>query len=195
MRFRLLRWPLSCFTLKILCVLLVAWNSIDVARVHFAYRRQVHARSGPAPPNERVYIASIHWNNEAILRSDWVPAVVDLAKHLGPDNVFVSVQESGSWDDSKGALRVLDGLLQQAGIRRKIVLDDTTHKDEISKPPAAAGWIRTPRGGVELRRIPYLSRLRNLVVEPLHELAEDGEHFDKVLFLNDVVFTVSFPKN
>lgn len=117
-----------------------------------------------------------------------------MAKYLGPDNVFISVQESGSWDDSKGALQMLDGMLQDAGIRRNIILDDTTHKDEIKKPPGVAGWIRTPRDRMELRRIPYLASLRNLVMEPLYELAANGEHFDKVLFINDVVFTVRGPR-
>ena len=55
-----------------------------------------------------------------------------------------------------------------------------------------SGWIDTPRVRKELRRIPYLSRLRNWTLEPLQELAQQGEKFDKVLFLNDVVFTVRF---
>jgi hypothetical protein len=139
---------------------------------------------------QKIFIASIHWNNEDILRSHWVPGVLGLVEHFGKDNVYVSVQESGSWDDSKGALRELDQSLEQAGVRRRIILDETTHEDEIRKPPAESGWIQTPRGAKELRRVPYLAKLRNLVLKPLEELAEAGEHFDKILFLNDVVFTV-----
>jgi hypothetical protein len=139
---------------------------------------------------ERVYIASIHWNNERILRSHWNDAVVALAKALGPENVFVAVFESGSWDDSKGALRELDIALEGHGIRRNITLSETTHLDEMSVVDKGPGWIDTPRGRKELRRIPYLSRLRNWTLEPLQELARQGERFDKVLFLNDVVFTV-----
>lgn len=142
-------------------------------------------------PAEKIFIASIHWNNEEVLRSHWVPAIVALVKHLGPENVYVSVQESGSWDDSKGALRWLDDELAAIQVRRKILLDETTHTDEINKPPVSTGWINTPRGKLELRRIPYLSRLRNLVLQPMHELHEAGEQFDKVLFLNDVVFTTN----
>ena len=48
---------------------------------------------------------------------------------------------------------------------------------------------------LELRRIPYLARLRNLVMEPLFELRESGVVFDKILFLNDVVFTTQDIKN
>jgi hypothetical protein len=67
-------------------------------------------------------------------------------------------------------------------VAREVVLDPTTHADEIAHPPAVSGngWIRTPRGRVERRRIPYLARLR--------ELAGNGTAFDFVLFLGDVVF-------
>lgn len=148
------------------------------------------AASRPPPIAERVFIASTHWNNEAILRSHWNAAVLELVRHIGPQNAFVSVCESGSWDDSKGALRQLDAALGQLGAPRAIVLDDTTHADEIAKTPAATGWIDTPRGRKELRRIPYLSAVRNRSLKPLEELAAKGIVFDKILFLNDVVFTV-----
>ncbi|QKX55062.1 uncharacterized protein TRUGW13939_02154 [Talaromyces rugulosus] len=147
-------------------------------------REPGHPRRG-----ERIFIASIHWNNEAILRSHWNNAVVDLVQALGVDNVYVSIFESGSWDNSKGALRELDTNLDRLGVRRNITLSDVTHQDEISVPPGDEGWIDTPRGRRELRRIPYLARLRNLTLQPLKELAEQGITFDKILFLNDVVFT------
>ncbi|KAL8753005.1 MAG: hypothetical protein Q9199_005353 [Rusavskia elegans] len=137
---------------------------------------------------ERIFIASIHWNNEAILRSHWNQAVLQLVEHFGPENVYVSILESGSWDDSKGALRLLDGELGKRGIDRTIILDETTHANEIGGTPGNSGWIDTARGKKELRRIPYLSRLRNRSLEPLVELADQGIKFDKLLFLNDVVF-------
>lgn len=140
--------------------------------------------------SQKIYIASIHWNNEAILRSSWIEAVVDLAKYLGPDQVYVSVYESGSWDDSKGALRLLDSRLEELGVNKTIILNESTHADEIAQVPAPSGWIDTPRGRKELRRIPYLSRLRNLSLKPLADLAANNITFDKILFLNDVVFSV-----
>ena len=130
---------------------------------------------------ERVYIASMHWNNGRILRSHWNDAVVALAKALSRENVFVTVYESGSWDDSKGALSELDQTLGGLGIRRNITLSETTHLDEVSAADNGTGWIDTPRGKKELRRIPYLSRLRNWTLEPLQELSRRGERFDKVL--------------
>jgi hypothetical protein len=145
-----------------------------------------------APRPERVYIASLHWNTEKLLRSHWNDAVVALANALGRDNVFITVYETGSWDDSKGALKELDLALGAHNIRRNITLSPTTHLDEMSASARGQGWVDTPRGRKELRRIPYLSRLRNLTLEPLRQLVLRGERFDKILFLNDVVFDVSY---
>ena len=180
--------PLLKRILQIAGILILAQSIVDYRRS----RAPLVAETGAATDsNQKVFIASIHWNNEKILRSHWVPAVLELAQHLGKENVFVSVQESGSWDDSKGALRELDQALEEAGVRRRIILDDTTHADEIGKTPAESGWIQTSRSATkELRRVPYLAKLRNLVLEPLEELAGKGERFDRVLFVNDVVFTV-----
>lgn len=177
--------PILKRILQITGILILVQTIVDYRRSQAIYIDEPIGTTG-----EKIFIASIHWNNEKILRSHWVPGVLDLVKHFGEENVYVSVQESGSWDDSKGALRELDHALEQMGARRKIILDDTTHADEIKKPPGDSGWIRTPRGKMELRRVPYLAGLRNLVLEPLQKLAEEGEHFDKVLFINDVVFNV-----
>ncbi len=141
-------------------------------------------------PTPTLYIASIFWNSAAILHSNWNDAILDLAQKLGADNIFISIYESGSWDESKQVLRQLESALVTRGIRHRIILDEITHEDDISRPPAAEGWIKTPRGQMELRRIPYLSRLRNKTLEPLSELAANGTTFDKVLFLSDVAFTV-----
>lgn len=52
------------------------------------------------------------------------------------------------------------------------------------------GWIFTGRGekGWEIRRIPYLAKLRNEALEPMLNM-EHRRKFDKVLWINDVVFT------
>lgn len=159
----------------------------------FSYQRFLEREDRPSESiKDRVFIASTHWNNEVILRSHWNSALIDLVKHIGPSRVYVSIYESGSWDNSKGALRELDHELGKLGVPRKIVLDEMTHADEIAKPAAEIGWIDTPRGKRELRRIPYMSSLRNLSLKPLAEMASEGVYYDKILFLNDVVFTVRF---
>lgn len=72
-----------------------------------------------------------------------------------------------------------------------MTLSPVTHEDEIAAPARGDGWVKTVGGGKQLRRVPYLARVRNLGLLPLYDLARQGITFDKILFLNDVVFTVS----
>lgn len=165
-------------------------------------RRIAHLDRPPAAfdvprKQERIYIAALHWNDAALVRDYWGPAVLDLVDALGRDNVFISVYESGSWDQTKAELAALDAQLAARGVRRNIVLDDATHQDELERntpaedEPLPEGWIETSRARAEMRRIPFLARLRNLTLRDLRDLADKGELYDKILFLNDVVFTVS----
>lgn len=150
-------------------------------------------KSSPWAETERVFIASTHWNNEAVLRSHWNNALLDLIRHIGPQNVFVSILEGGSWDKSKDALSELDTELERMQVPRSVILDTTTHKDEVNriKQLSEAGWISTPQGRQELRRIPYLANLRNIALENMQKATTDGlKPFTKILWLNDVVFTV-----
>jgi hypothetical protein len=129
----------------------------------------------------------------------WSAALVELVKHLGPKNVYVSIVESGSQEDTKGALLDLKGELDQLGVKNTISLgiDVWEQAEELQNFPAEgedrSGWIFTGRGksGWEVRRIPYLANLRNQAMEPLLGMSP-GEKFDKVLWINDVVFTVCF---
>lgn len=142
----------------------------------------------PSIASERIFLASIHWNNAAVLSSNWTTSLLSLTEKLGYENVYVSILESGSWDASKEVLKELDTALEKQGVGRKVTLSATTHKDELEKP-MGEGWIDTPRGRRELRRIPYLSRLRNEVMKPLEQETEDGRGYSRVVWINDVVFT------
>ena len=113
---------------RITILVALIWSFIDATYVHYKYTTDL-AEEPPALGSEKIYITSIHWNNEIILKSHWVNAVLNLALEIGPDNVFVSVHESGSWDDSKGALRVLDAELEAAGIRRNRLGVDSAKAD------------------------------------------------------------------
>jgi hypothetical protein len=183
---------------KIVLALLVIINFLDVLHIHQkvansdVIRRQPHARQG-----ERVYIASMHFNDAVLLDSHWNREVLRLVDTLGPQNVFFSSYESGSWDETKELLHWLDRELGSKGVPRHIVISDRTHEDEINAVGEGEGgghregWIETPQGTTAVRRIPFLARLRNKTLQDLLELSEQGIKFDKVLFLNDVVFTVS----
>ena len=172
-------------------LLLGAVLTIDFMKLRGSGSQRHQSNSVGIPtPTPTVYVASIFWNSAWILHTSWNSAILDLADKLGAANIYISIYESGSWDESKQMLRQLQDALITRGIRHRIILDETSHEDDIARPPAAEGWIKTPRGKTELRRIPYLSRLRNKTLEPLAEQAANGTTFDKVLFLNDIAFTV-----
>ena len=153
----------------------------------------------PSLQNDRILIASMARNSEYMLRLYWNGALLKLVKYLGPENVYVSILESGSQEDTKGALRDLEMQLNKLGVENRIVLgmDATEQVEMLQHVPEEGerdGWIFTARGetGWELRRIPYLADLRNRVMEPLLEFEKKGyDRFDRVLWINDVVFTVS----
>lgn len=174
---------------RLLLLLLCIFDSLKVLNV---YSRQIAATQEAANPpknTKRIYIASQHWNSAPLLRDRWNNALLELVRELGFNNVFVAIYESGSFDDTKTALKELDVNLQELGVQRNITLSDVTHKDEMLKQPSDHGWIHTPNNTVELRRIPFLANVRNRLFEPLQHLVSHGETFDTILFLNDVVFT------
>jgi hypothetical protein len=161
----------------------------------------VPTRTSTLPPSlasQKIFIASMARNSEYMLRLYWNSALLHLVQSLGPSNVYVSILESGSQEDTKGALRELEAKLNELGVQNKIVLGiDAEEQAEVLKnvpeEGERKGWIFTARGerGWELRRIPYLAELRNRVMETLLKETRDTR-FDKVLWINDVVFTVSF---
>lgn len=184
---RCLRWR----TLRLVVGLFCLVNVLDVLRVHDNLTRGEGGRNASGPSrHERVYIASMHFNNGDVLRHHWNDAVTRLVEVLGPANVFVSIFESGSWDDSKEVLGHLEAALARRGVPHLVETSNTTHRDEMAGERKGEGWIDTPRNRRELRRIPYLARLRNRTIKDLVDLHGKGVTFDKVLFLNDVVFTV-----
>ncbi|KAI4237821.1 MAG: hypothetical protein L6R40_005846 [Gallowayella cf. fulva] len=139
-----------------------------------------------------VYIASTQWNSGQLLQEHWIPNLVQVVKDLKSANikVFISIYENGSWDSTKPTLEELRRTLDALGIQNRITLDDKSHKDIIGHNETASGWLRTAHG-IEMRRIPYLANVRNEALKPLHDLTASGERFDKLIFLNDVIFSPS----
>jgi hypothetical protein len=185
--YTLKRLPRS-LALRFLVVLVLIWDSLQTISL---YQHQQAVRGALPPPRntKRIYIAAQHWNSAHVLRSHWNAALSTLVQELGTDNVFVSIYESGSYDDTKEVLRELDDILGGLRVQKSIILSDVSHADEISQQPTEHGWIKAPTGETELRRIPFLATIRNRVFDPLMASIAKGEHFDTVLFLNDVVFT------
>lgn len=88
---------------------------------------------------------------------------------LGYHNVFVSVYENGSSDQTKALLRIFDALCRSVGLR--VVIRTS---------------LRT-RGAFH-HRIEYLAEVRNAALAPLQELRDtEGEVFHSIIFMNDVL--------
>jgi alpha-1,3-mannosyltransferase len=88
---------------------------------------------------------------------------------LGFHNVFISVFENGSKDQTKALLRIFDALCRSVGLR--VVIRSS---------------LRT-RGAFN-HRIEYLAEVRNEALAPLWEMRDtEGEVFDSIIFMNDVL--------
>ena len=162
----------------------------------------------PQPPNNRhkveaqdfnqtinsVYIVSAQYNSEGILRSSWIPSLLKLVEELqsAQIRVYVAIYESGSVDGTKTVLSELETSLAKLNVEHDVRLDDESHASAIEKSVATpAGWVQT-RYGKELRRVSFLADVRNRALEPLESLTKAGVKFDRILYLNDVVFSVRF---
>ena len=140
--------------------------------------------------NQKILICAQFWTGAKILVQHWNDDLLALIETLGRDNVYVSIYESGSFDNTEDVLRQLDARLGELGIHHRVVLDPTTHADEVAAvhDENTPGWIHTPRSGelMELRRIPYLAKLRNKVLEPLtdqtvlNKMFHDDMHDSKI---------------
>lgn len=147
------------------------------------------------PQIKSVYIASVQYNSEGILREHWVPSLVQLVGELRAVGikVYVSVYENDSTDNSKEVLAGLGERLAGMGVGNTVRLVEETRAAAIGRflASSAGGWLETLYGR-ELRRIVYLAHVRNRALKPLGDLNRAGVWFDRVLFLNDVIFSVGF---
>jgi hypothetical protein len=147
------------------------------------------------PP--RVFVAAMLSNFAPLLSSHWTPALLGLIAKLGPDNVFVSILENGSSDETREILKELQTNLTRQHVDHLFQFEENI-RDGVSfqmdgflerllgKEGTRENWIMTDKGWFP-RRISYLAQLRNRVLAPLQELPR---RYDKVLFINDVIFSV-----
>ena len=154
----------------------------------------------PAPVrDQKIFIATQVWTNAEVVYYRWGDALMDMIEALGPDNVFLSIYESGSLDNTKDMLHYLEWQMWERfpTLRKDITMENTTHEDEINMTAydgngsPRQGWVLPPdeTDGKKLRRIPFLAKLRNVALQPLLREQAEGRTYDKILFVNDVVFT------
>jgi hypothetical protein len=131
------------------------------------YQSRSSAICSTNSPAEKIFIAAMFYNNEKVIPY-WSDSIIKAIHYLGPDNVFVSILESRSEDQSPALLQQLDDRLDAMHVQRRILTQDEA--------------ITKPNDMMEIQRIQFLSALRNRVLEPL---VENGG-YDKVIFSNDI---------
>src|SRR4051812_27330089 len=134
--------------------------------------------------NQKIYIAAQFWTAEDVLVEFWLTQFLKLVHELGSNNIYVSILESGSLDNTDGSIQWLHQELIKQQVPCTVIIDPTTHTDAVKAGPVdehghpKEGWIvpsDTQAEGIKrLRRIPYLSDLRNRGLEPLIEMHHRG---------------------
>ncbi|CAJ2504896.1 Uu.00g122900.m01.CDS01 [Anthostomella pinea] len=149
-------------------------------------RCQSQGHSHPLPGcanafDENVFISvSLYDPAGTLARSLWADRLLEVIRLIGPDRVYLSIYENDSGPEGASALESLKTRLR---CRYSIVND--AHVD-----PADFPTLTLPDGSSRVKRLAYLSELRNRPLRPLDRVGPGGVlmRFDKILFLNDVAF-------
>ncbi|TAQ83407.1 hypothetical protein B7494_g8272 [Chlorociboria aeruginascens] len=123
------------------------------------------------PPHETVFIAA-NIIDKDLIAGAWGASVSALVNLIGKDRVHVSV-----YGGPRSALDILDASLQ---CNRTIQSEEVDPIDLTS-----IQHTRLPTGEMRIKRIAFLAEVRNKALQPLDTSLTK---FDKVLFINDVVF-------
>jgi hypothetical protein len=130
--------------------------------------------------NEKIFIvASIYDNDGELLGGDWGHAVSNLIDILGPENVYLSVYENDPDEKAHAALEEYGSHVKcnSSLVSEHLDLETLQH-------------VSTPDGTRKLKRMAFLAEVRNRALRPIQEpgAAAYNLRFDKVLYLNDVIF-------
>ena len=118
---------------------------------------------------EHKYFFAINLYNSFDVIPDLFATLFRVSAVLGYQNVFVSIYENGSSDQTKSLLKVFDALARTVGLRMTIRTSFRTR-------------------GQFNHRIEYLAEVRNAAMTPIHELRDnEGEVFDSIIFMNDIL--------
>lgn len=126
--------------------------------------------------NEKVFIAASIFDPDGKLASgDWARNVLQLIGILGPENVYLSIYEN---DAGPLASHALAALKTHVPCNHTLVSDSHLDLDELPHVVLHDGTRR-------VKRIEYLAEVRNRALQPLDDAQT---RFDKLLYLNDVMF-------
>lgn len=130
--------------------------------------------------NEKIFISvSLYDKAGHLAGGRWGETVLELIQMLGPENTFLSIYEN----DSPGGAAALEEFGKKVPCRNEIVYDAHVPLVEFAN-------VTMPDGTERMKRLSYLSEIRNRALRPLDMFREETgiEPFDKVLFLNDIAF-------
>ncbi|KAF2437134.1 hypothetical protein EJ08DRAFT_602097 [Tothia fuscella] len=142
-----------------------------------SYSRRPPHYTGSNPNNEKVFIAA-NIVDVDLIKGPWGKAVIELVDLLGSENVFLSIYENDSGEATTLALQELG---RSVKCKTAIISD---HIDLDSFPS-----VQILPNNHLVKRIQYLAQVRNMAIEPLNSANTDMGPFDKLLFINDVVFS------
>ncbi|KAK5999361.1 hypothetical protein QM012_005486 [Aureobasidium pullulans] len=155
-----LRWLLVA-PIAFLCIIII---SIPLLNPSYTYKPKSY--TGKNPLNERVFIVAAIVDAE-LIRGAWGEAVLELIAAVGNENAFVSIYNNDSGPETSMALS------------DKAVVSEHLPLEGLIQPELSQSQEK-------VRRIPYLAEVRNRAMRPFYT---SERYFDKVLFLNDVVFS------
>ncbi|KAH0559356.1 hypothetical protein GP486_004132, partial [Trichoglossum hirsutum] len=157
---------------------------------YHALRAAVMGSSEPGrgnPRGEKVFIAA-NIIDEDLIRGAWGKAVVGLVELLGEENVHLSIYENDSGEGTREALLELG---------KKVSCNSSIVSEHL--PMDEVPSVTLPSGKKYVKRMAYLAEVRNRALRPLDRGSPPpGQHasppvgrFDKLLFINDVIFDPS----
>lgn len=123
------------------------------------------------PQDERVFIAA-NIVDADLIQGAWGKAIGDLVDLIGPERTYVSV--------FGGPTEALQEFQKELPCNFSIVSEALQPIDLNTIP-----HVRLAAGEDRIKRIAYLAEVRNRALLPLDDL---NVQFDKILFLNDVIF-------
>ena len=179
---------------KILCVLLVILLTVTCIDVYFldrVFRKESILQAHRLLAEDELpslFIASIQSKSPAQDPKAWARAVEGVAAHIGGDRTFVSIYEEITDQHHREALKQLQRNLDMLGAGHSIVFANRDGIREYRHTWTAQG-LAVPIRATSF--VPYLAEMRNMALRPMIQLALDGVRFDKILFLENVMFSVS----
>lgn len=129
------------------------------------------------PYKQKIFIATTIFDKGGhLVNGEWGKALLHLINILGSDNVFLSIYENDSGSEAHEAL---EAFKRQVLCPHSLVFEEHLSHDDMNH-------VTLPDGSKRVKRIAFLAEVRNRALRPLKK--PSAFKFDRLLFLNDVVF-------